>query len=961
MKTTLYLTLTLLTFTTLTSVPNSFAQDASPEYIVRTIYFLPKDGRPQPDIDAKLDRLIKGVQQLYADEMERHGFGRKTFVFEADSNGNAIIHHVKGNFTAEYYRRNISGKIGEEVSQLFDYSKNIYHVVVDLGYFFGPCGFGSPHPPSGGLAVVDNKCLRFDLSEFFPPVLSGHELGHAFGLPHDFRGDAVLMSYGPSAESGKLSRCTAEWLNAHRYFNTTKVILNQNTEVEMLPPLPSPPFGIRLRFEVTDPDGLSQIQLIEPEWIRFGTRYGGLYSCKSLNGVQDTIEFVSSELLHPTINDVVVNIMDVHGNYISHSFPINPTSIIKVLPPGEVVKVPDANLAAVVRQTLGLASNDPITERDMRLLRDFNVSKRQITDLSGLQHATDLRWLFLGGNQIHDITPLTGLTKLRELVLGFNQISDITLLPGLRVLETLSIGSNQISDITPLVGLPQLKILWLDDNQISDITPLAGLTALKTLGLGSNQISDITPLAALPQLANLILSANQISDITPLAGLTMLVQLELGANQINDITPLGGLTKVRFLRLGANQINDITPLGGLTTLERLHLDKNQIDDITFLAELVSLRELKLTSNHILNTSVLRGLLEKNPGLKLDIDVTESTAVVETGISGLLPIYYIGMKNGTLHHLINEKVEAFLPSLQDATSLAVDMAAKKLYWTERMSNSTGKIRRANLNGTNVELVKKLTSVPHGIAVDVFNSKLYLTNSWGKVQRLNLDGSNFKPNLITGLDAPSGLAMDVNGGKVYWIEQTGDATGKIQRANLDGSNVQLVKSLTSVPRDLTIDTVNGRLYLTNSWGKVQRLNFDGSNFEPNLITDLDVPEGITLDVVGGKLYWTDAGGINRANLNGENIQNVVKGLDVPGDIVLGIASSDTAIAAAPAIVAVAPDETLLHSNFPNPFNPETWIPYQLTKPTEVTITIYAVDGQVVRRLALGRINRLRYRTN
>ena len=40
-----------------------------------------------------------------------------------------------------------------------------------------------------------------------------------------------------------------------------------------------------------------------------------------------------------------------------------------------------------------------------------------------------------------------------------------------------------------------------------------------------------------------------------------------------------------------------------------------------------------------------------------------------------------------------------------------------------------------------------------------------------------------------------------------------------------------------------------------------------------------------------------------------------------------------------------------NFPNPFNPETWIPYQLAKPAEVTIIIYAVDGQVVRTLALG----------
>ena len=46
-----------------------------------------------------------------------------------------------------------------------------------------------------------------------------------------------------------------------------------------------------------------------------------------------------------------------------------------------------------------------------------------------------------------------------------------------------------------------------------------------------------------------------------------------------------------------------------------------------------------------------------------------------------------------------------------------------------------------------------------------------------------------------------------------------------------------------------------------------------------------------------------------------------------------------------------ENILLANFPNPFNPETWIPYQLAKPTEVTITIYAGNGQVVRTLVLG----------
>ena len=51
------------------------------------------------------------------------------------------------------------------------------------------------------------------------------------------------------------------------------------------------------------------------------------------------------------------------------------------------------------------------------------------------------------------------------------------------------------------------------------------------------------------------------------------------------------------------------------------------------------------------------------------------------------------------------------------------------------------------------------------------------------------------------------------------------------------------------------------------------------------------------------------------------------------------------------ALTPKETTLLANYPNPFNPETWIPYQLAKPAEVTLTIYDIQGHVVRTLNLG----------
>ena len=50
---------------------------------------------------------------------------------------------------------------------------------------------------------------------------------------------------------------------------------------------------------------------------------------------------------------------------------------------------------------------------------------------------------------------------------------------------------------------------------------------------------------------------------------------------------------------------------------------------------------------------------------------------------------------------------------------------------------------------------------------------------------------------------------------------------------------------------------------------------------------------------------------------------------------------------------PKATAFLANYPNPFNPETWIPYQLAKPADVTLTIYSVEGALVRTLALGDI--------
>ena len=271
------------------------------------------------------------------------------------------------------------------------------------------------------------------------------------------------------------------------------------------------------------------------------------------------------------------------------------------------------------------------------------------------------------------------------------------------------------------------------------------------------------------------------------------------------------------------------------------------------------------------------------------------------------MYWVDTEAGTLHRLVGETVENLLPNVQNATSLTLDTIHGKIYWTEKISERSGKIHTANLDGSNAQLLKDLKSVPLDIALDAINATLYLANDRGKIQRLNLNTSNFLPNPITGLESPQHLTLDVARGKLYWTEQAGTENGKIQRADLDGSNVALVKHLSYVPHGIAIDTKRGKLYLTSAVEKIQRMNLDGSGFNRNFIKGLESLGEISVDVIGSKLYWVQGNHLRRANLKGDNIQEVVIRLGAPANLTLGIAQVQDTLAAAP-VQTAGPDQTL-----------------------------------------------------
>ena len=336
------------------------------EGLVRIIYFLPRDRSMQPDIWNKLNTLIRNVQHFYADQMERNGFGRKTFTFETDENRETLIYRVDGQYTDWHYHTETHDKVYTEVASQFDMEKHAYLIVVDISSEFinteNTCGVGGGHwfegetivRTRGGYAVIPASGQCFDGES--GTEVTAHELGHAFGLEHDFRDDAYIMSYGEAPH--RLSKCAAGWLAANRFFNTDQTAFNEPTTLRMLTPSSYPPNAknFDLQFEVTDVDGIHQVQLLIPTTAEDPAPGIKLYSCQDGHPQSGIVEFDTPTLSALQVNDIALQVIDVYGNITRHHYTLTADDTLIV----ENIENPaDVNSDGVVNiQDLVLVASD---------------------------------------------------------------------------------------------------------------------------------------------------------------------------------------------------------------------------------------------------------------------------------------------------------------------------------------------------------------------------------------------------------------------------------------------------------------------------------------------------------------------------------------------------------------------------------------------------------------------------
>ena len=315
--------------------------------------------------------------------------------------------------------------------------------------------------------------------------------------------------------------------------------------------------------------------------------------------------------------------------------------------PGDGVYMPDANLRAVIAETLGKEGTDtaPIMLEEMITLTTLRASNRDIKDLTGIEHAINLEELWISGNPITDLSPLAALENLIGLAAWNMDIEDFSPLAELTNLRWLELFNTPISDLSSLARLTSLKRMSLYGTGTENLSPLAGLTSLTQLQIANNEtLSDISPLAGLINLEWLDLHrCDSLSDLSPLAGLTKLEYLNLNhTRRVSDysLSPLSGLTELRRLRLAENRISDVSPLSGLIDLVRLDLPRNEIVDLSPLSGLAGLTQLYLNANRISDASPLAGLINLE---WLDLRVNEIANV--SSLDGLAARTYISwLKN-----------------------------------------------------------------------------------------------------------------------------------------------------------------------------------------------------------------------------------------------------------------------------------------------------------------------------
>ena len=885
--------------------------------MVRLVYFLPNDRSIRPERVAALRQLIKDAQQFFADQMEHHGFGRKTFTVETDKDGEPVVHHVNGKFTEDYYYEPFSDfKIWPEVNEHFDDPQHVYFIAIDLSYeglnggtsggLGGPSFFSfsggiqgrlrdetQGEEILGGMAIIPASGFEHNNPDVHRLVLTNHELGHAFGLDHDFREgqeDAVVGGRG-----SRLSKCAAEWLSVSRFFNTKPIATNTLAEIQILSIQTYNQGTVSIRFQVTDPDGLHQAQLLVPE-ISDGTGSAPyrLFDCKNLNGKTSTIE--SAVRTAELADRITLQVMDVNGNITWATLPIELDAVVS-----------EENVLDI--NSDGIVNISDLTHIASRFGRrgqnpaDLNED-RVVDTVDLLLVAASLS--FLSRQEVETLVA----TDVQKWLTDAKQIrtENEYQQKGIFFLEHLLAEIALLSTPPKVVKAP-LKAIFKGHTDF--VWTAAFSPDGQTLASGSwdGTIRLWNP-HTLRYESTLIGHSSEVRSIV---------------FSPNGQTLASGSWD-RTVRLWDTSTGELK-----TTLSGYNV--HNITSVAFSPD---------------GQTIAGGTASSSGNHTIHLWDT-STGDYKTNLAG---------------HTERVTFIAFSPDGQTLASGSEDQ-------TIRLWNTTTWKMKTTLTG-HTQSVESIAFSPDGLTL-ASGSRDRTIRLWNPIT------GELKTTLTGYTDWVSPLAFSPDGEILagssrdqrirLWNTQTGEYKDMFQ----EGGGYRHLMSLAFSP-DGTILASGGEDGTVRLW-----------ELTPDKITGDVNNDGVVniLDLVSVSANFGKTGE-NTADVNGDGIVNIVDLVKVAGKMGAAAAApsahpqtleiltaadvrhwltqaqhfgltDDTSqrglLILQQLLAALTPKETSLLPNYPNPFNPETWIPYQLSESVEVTLHIYAVDGRLIRTVALG----------
>ena len=846
--------------------------DTHARFIVETIYFKPSDiAQVRTD---KIKEFVDAAQELYASEMDRNGFGKKTFRLERDANRDIIIHKVNGRHDWQYYTFNTWEKIQPELPDRFnpdtppwDKQDRVRLIIVGGLEATNGVSWGAGWPYhsnryGGGVLIATN-------SGHFTAGLIFHELGHAFGLYHKPEGK------DPEA----LEHYEARWLDKHYQFNnrTNNFILPkvewQNPKLTALKP-----DNIKLEVIASSDIGLHQAEVYRQHDIR-------VIDWDYLNGEKRDVITLEANRRNWDSN-IVLKVMDTGGNYVMIDMTLD---------------LPDA-----------ISGEVPA---------DMNSISQDFSDVNVLMYTGAVSWMSLAdANRQSQITKqLLDSKGIRaEIVQTEDAVRDW-------MLQTTSDGNV---DVLILYGTLPISIYpsfnRQPDGSVAEnwIESTDGNTILNHANYfgyvgGGNQEEEgihngVQALQAIMDIPHITMWDFGLENNTPMRvtkdGKEITPSLTNfksdRAFHLDELTGNWFAEKVLASNTGTSQGTRADPVivrdgnrGRIGIVYQTFKEVNPKGEV--VAELIA--NFLLRDNDTISSPPVDPIIGKGTG-----DLSDTVSILPGSVQspnvGQLLRLSLRIANGKNIAGYQATVSFDTTALRYVGSANGDYLPEGAFFVEpTVAGNLVKLNAASLageingDGTLAMLTFEVVAVKASILT---LSDVLLTNSAGET---------FVPRVENAeITEPTGLKEDINGDGTVNIADlvlVASHLGKTsQAADVNGDGVVNIADLVLVAGALGNST-------------------SAPSLHPHALEIFT-----TTDV---KLWLSQAQQLDLTDTKAQRGILFLRQL----------------------LVALSPKETALLPNYPNPFNPETWIPYQLSEPADVTLNIYAVNGTLVRDVAAG----------